>query len=37
MTGTDALVAALAFMLATSLLGGAVYALWTWAGRKRGP
>jgi hypothetical protein len=31
------LLAAIAFMVATSLLGALVYGLWTWASRKRGP
>jgi hypothetical protein len=31
------LLAAIAFMLSASLVGAAAYALWTWAGRKRGP
>mgnify|MGYP006189852143 CR=1 FL=1 len=31
----QALLAALAFMVGTTVLGWAVYALWTWAGRQR--
>lgn len=37
MQADQVLFAALAFMLATTLLGSAAYALWTWASRKRGP
>ena len=33
----QALITAILFMIVASLIGWAAYALWTWAGRKRGP